>query len=185
MKPTDKTESEESSYRAIADCLKEDFVKQRPLYINLLDDLGSTDFFVIDGDALLFECLTSPSIDLSHGGQPLHLFYLVEDFLHSLKACLNARFCFTFFQHHEGIWQGQDESFLLLARHILQQHLKSSLHQTVYTFPSWHSKAWLDFVNKVYPEVIHGRICQSLRSCLVCFLLYMLTRYSKLLAPPS
>ena len=125
------------------------FVQQRPLYVNLLDDLGSNDFFVIDGDSLLLECLSSPRIDVRHGGQPLHLFYLVEDFLQSLQACLNSRFCFVFYQRHESFWQAQDQPFLLLVRHLLQEHLRSTLQQTVHDFPSWHGPEWKEFTQEV------------------------------------
>ena len=90
----------------IADRLQTDFVKQRPLYINLLDDLGSVDSFIIDGDALLLECVANPHNDLRHGGQPLHLIYLIENFIYSLKHCLNARFSFVFFDNHASIWEG-------------------------------------------------------------------------------
>ncbi len=56
------------------------FSRQRPLYLNLLDDLGSLDFFAVDGDSLILDCLSSPITDLHHGGQMLQLCYLVENF---------------------------------------------------------------------------------------------------------
>lgn len=140
---------EDQSHQSPSGAVHAAFVKQRPLCVNLLDDLGSKDFFVIDGDSLLLECLSSPRIDVRHGGQPLHLFYLVEDFLHSLQACLNSRFCFAFYQHHESFWQAQDQSFLLLVRHLLQQHLRSTLQQTVHNFPSWQSPEWKEFIQEV------------------------------------
>ena len=158
----DRPGSEDRSYQSAAERVHTDFAKQRPLYINLLDDLGSNDFFVIDGDSLLLECLSSPRIDVRHGGQPLHLFYLVEHFLHSLKACLNSCFCFAFFQRHESFWQGQDQSFLLLARKLLVQHLRSNLQQAVHDFPSWQSPEWQDFVKEVIDSCccISGPCCQ-------------------------
>ncbi|KAL3133315.1 putative ATP-dependent RNA helicase ddx60 [Trebouxia sp. C0009 RCD-2024] len=61
------------------------FLKQRPLYVNLLDDLGSGDFFVIDGDSLLLDALASLCRDACHGMQMLQLSYLVESFLDSLQ----------------------------------------------------------------------------------------------------
>ena len=144
-----RAEPGDKSHKLAAGILNKEYVKQRPLYVNLLDDLGSVDCFVIDGDSLLLECLSSPRVDMRHGGQPLHLFYLVEDFLHSLQACLNSRFCFAFFGHHESFWQGGDQSFLLLVRHVLQQHLRSTLQQTVHDFPSWHSPQWKEFIKEV------------------------------------
>lgn len=118
------------------------------MYNNLLDDLGAIDVFVIDGDSLLLECLSSPRVDLWHGGQPLHLFYLIEDFLQKLKACHNSHFCFAFFKERESFWQGINQSFPLVARHTLEQHLQSTLQQTVHVFPSWQSTIWQDFVKE-------------------------------------
>ena len=39
------------------------------------------EIFMIDGDSLLFELLGEESLDWSHGGQFLHLTYLLERFL--------------------------------------------------------------------------------------------------------
>ena len=125
------------------------FVKQRPLYVNVLDDLGSSDYFVIDGDCLVLECLASPSIDLHHGGQMLHLTYLIEEFLDNLAACLNSCFRFVFFDRHAIIWSALEQDFFLLARRIVQQHLEFKLQQDVQYFPSWHSKAWHQYVKQV------------------------------------
>lgn len=130
--------------------LRAQYLKQRPLYVNLLDDLGSVDCFVIDGDGLLMECLASPQYDLRHGGQLLHLVYLFEDFICSLNACLNARFSFVFFERNECIWKGAQHTPILLARRVLQQHLQSTLQQTVQTFESWQDTAWAQFVAQVF-----------------------------------
>ena len=147
---SDNSNTEHSScYDDALNRLNTDFGKQRPLYVNLLDDLGSIDFFVIDGDSLLLECLSSTMLDLGHGGQPLHLFYLIEDFLQRLKACHNSQFCFAFFKEHESFWQGQHQSFPWVARHTLMQHLQSTLQQTVHDFPSWQSTTWKTFVREV------------------------------------
>lgn len=126
------------------------FSRQRPLYLNLLDDLGSLDFFAVDGDSLILDCLSTPITDLHHGGQMLQLCYLVENFVNSLQNCLNARFCLVFFQEHKRLWYRQQNSFLLLARAILQQHLQKVLKLTVHTeFTSWTSLDWLQFVQQV------------------------------------
>lgn len=129
--------------------LRADFLKQRPLYVNLLDDLGSVDTFVVDGDGLLVECLASPQYDSYHGGQLLHLFYHIENFLHSLTGCLNARFSIVFFQQHECIWADNEQAPVRLARHILQLHLQQTLQQTVHKFKNWQDAAWLDFLTQV------------------------------------
>ncbi len=126
------------------------FSRQRPLYLNLLDDLGFLDSFAVDGNSLILDCLRSPVTDLRHGGQMLQLCYLVENFVNSLQNCLNARFCFVFFQEHEHLWCGQENPFLLLARAVLHQHLQKVLKLTVHTvFISWTSLDWLQFVQQV------------------------------------
>ncbi len=80
----------------------------------------------------------------------LQLCYLVENFVNSLQKCRNARFCLVFFQEHERLWYGQQSSFLLLARAILQQHLQKVLKLTVHTeFISWTSLDWLQYVQQV------------------------------------
>ncbi len=131
------------------------FSRQRPLYLNLLDDLGSLDFFAVDGDSLILDCLSTPITDLHHGGQMLQLCYLVENFVNSLQNCLNARFCLVFFQEHKRLWYRQQNSFLLLARAILQQHLQKVLKLTVHTeFTSWTSLDWLQFVQQVLKDLL-------------------------------
>jgi len=131
------------------------FSRQRPLYLNLLDDLGSLDFFAVDGDSLILDCLSTPITDLHHGGQMLQLCYLVENFVNSLQNCLNARFCLVFFQEHKRLWYRQQNSFLLLARAILQQHLQKVLKLTVHTeFISWTSLDWLQFVQQVLKDLL-------------------------------
>jgi len=131
------------------------FSRQRPLYLNLLEDLGSLDFFAVDGDSLILDCLSTPITDLHHGGQMLQLCYLVENFVNSLQNCLNARFCLVFFQEHKRLWYRQQNSFLLLARAILQQHLQKVLKLTVHTeFTSWTSLDWLQFVQQVLKDLL-------------------------------
>ena len=128
--------------------LQRTFLSQRPFYVNLLDDLGAGDFFVIDGDALLLDSLSSVFRDARHGLQMLQLFYLVESFLDSLQNCLNSKFCFVFFQQYKQFWH-QSPSYSL-ARHVLQHHLKYVLGQTVHTdFICWHSQGWLQYVEQV------------------------------------
>lgn len=144
--------------------LQKAFLSQRPFYVNLLDDLGAGDFFVIDGDALLLDSLSCLCRDARHGLQMLQLFYLVENFLHSLQKCLNSKFCFVFFQQHKNFWH-QSPSYSL-ARQVLQHHMKHALGQTVHTdFTCWHSQNWLQYVEQVgrspcsnFPLSIHAKL---------------------------
>lgn len=50
-------------------------------HINILTDFVDAEIFLIDGDSLLLELLGEESLDWSHGGQFLHLTYLLERFL--------------------------------------------------------------------------------------------------------
>ena len=146
--PLANTTGRSCSPKSSSSILQTSFRPQRPFYVNLLDDLGAGDFFVIDGDALLLDSLCCVCRDSRHGLQMLQLFYLVESFLDSLRNCLNSKFCFVFFKHHKKFWH-QSPSYSL-ARHVLQQHLKYALGQIVHTdFPSWHSQEWLQYVDQV------------------------------------
>lgn len=91
----------------------------------------------------------------------LHLTYLIEDFLHSLKACLNSRF-----EHHAAMWSAQEQDFFLMARHILQQHLEFNLQQDVKYFPSWHNDAWQEYVQQVtYGSCTMRQLCVTVTLC--------------------
>ena len=149
-----RTDESELQLEQAVDRLSAEYLKQRPLYVNLLDDLGTVDCFIIDGDALLFECVTTPQFDISHGLQLLHLTYLVEDFINCLRACLNAQFSFVFFGTHTCMWRDAQHAPMLLARTVLQQHLQSTLNQTVYTFESWLHTDWEKFLAQVLHDIV-------------------------------
>ena len=145
--------------------LQTTFLSRRPFYVNLLDDLGAGDFFVIDGDALLLDSLYCICRDARHGLQMLQLLYLVESFLDSLQKCLNSRFCFVFFRQHKRFWH-QSPSYSL-ARHVLQQHLKYALGQTVHTdFTSWHCQHWVQYVEQVVVRQAGCFSCPYMSSCM-------------------
>ena len=46
-----------------------------------MTDFVDAEIFLIDGDSLLLELLGERSLDWNHGGQFLHLSYLLERFL--------------------------------------------------------------------------------------------------------
>ena len=151
--PVDDGSKIEHDLIADAERLHQAFLRQRPLYVNLLDDLGTCDFYVIDGDSLLFDCLGSCHSDATHGVQMLQLIYLVEKFLHGLQNCLNSRFCFVFFRKHNSFWQHAPS--YRLARCVLQAHLQQALGQTVHTaFDSWYSQKWLQYIKQVWKNLI-------------------------------
>lgn len=132
-----------------ADSLTEILARQRPPYSDLLDQLGAPDFFVIDGDSLLLDCLSSSSVS-KFGGQMSTLFFLLERFLHDLCACQHSTFEFVFFRRNDVWWRAFNQPFFSLARTVLQQHLRQVLRYTVHQhFESWWSSDWLEFVQQV------------------------------------
>jgi hypothetical protein len=48
---------------------------------DVINDCGGADNFVIDGDSMLIQVMQDEALDWTHGGQFLHLTYLVEKFL--------------------------------------------------------------------------------------------------------
>ena len=149
-----------SSAETTANCskLSQAFLRQRPLYVNLLDDLGSTDFFMIDGDSLVMDCLSSSSTGFQHGGQTLQALYLMESFLHGLRGCLNARFCIVFFEEQQALWE-VCHPCMYLVRQILLQHMHQNLELEMLKFSSWTSQEWLQHVRKV--QCVLGALVQA------------------------
>ena len=54
-----------------------------------MQDFTESDLFTIDGDSVLADVFAQYGLDFSHGGQMLHLTYLVELFLKVRKAFLD------------------------------------------------------------------------------------------------
>lgn len=118
--------------------------KQRPPYVDVLDQLGSIDFFIIDGDSLLLDCLSSCHLDLRHDGQLSHLLFLVERFFNSLENCQGSAFEVVFFKHNDLLWKAANQPFFSLARAVLQRHLKDSLrYEVLLEYDAWWSSDWL------------------------------------------
>ena len=136
--------------RPSADLLTQVLARQRPPFSDLLDQLGAPDFFVIDGDSLLLDCLSRSSGNLQYGGQMSTLVFLLERFLHDLSACRGSTFEFVFSRRNDAWWRAFNQSFFSLARTVLQQHLRQVLRYTVHQdFDSWWSSDWLEFVQQV------------------------------------
>ena len=127
--------------------LSQAFLRQRPLYVNLLDDLGSSDFFVIEADSLVLDCLSSSRIEHQHGGQMLHACYLVESFLQRLQECLNSSFRIVFFKEQQSLWQSS-YPFMRLLHQVLKQHLHQTLKIPVQNFDGCTSQDWIQFVQQ-------------------------------------
>jgi hypothetical protein len=72
----------------------------------LLNEFGATELFIVDGDSLLVELLSASSLDWSHGGQYLHLIFLLERFLQTFRQRQDPKHSFNivFFKENRGLW---------------------------------------------------------------------------------
>lgn len=148
------------------DCQKltQILAKQRPPYVDVLDQLGSIDFFIIDGDSLLLDCLSSCRLDLRHGGQLSHLLFLVERFFNSLKNCQGSAFEVVFFKQNDLLWQAANQPHFSLARAVLQRHLKDTLKYDVHLeYDAWWSPDWLQTkqVEHATVSALSAQTCSS------------------------
>jgi len=126
-----------------------------PQFITVLSDFGETEKFVIEGDSLLLHVFSDPALDFSHGGQFLHLTFVVETFLFELIK-RGAHFCVVFFASHKAIWQAHGAK--CVARSLLIRHLRNCLPAThttsVETFESPVCDEWIDFFNVYLPCLV-------------------------------
>lgn len=85
-------------------CLHHAYSLQRPPYLNLLEDLGSTDCFLIDGVSLLLDHLSGfqQPQDWQHSCQTLPGIFQLERFVEALSACLNAKISSVLFKEYEA-----------------------------------------------------------------------------------
>lgn len=77
-----------------------------PQWTNVFSDFGVSVSYFIDGDALLAHCLEDPMVDSAHGGQPLHVIYLVHRFLDLLAQRHATAFTLLFFKSMQCAWKG-------------------------------------------------------------------------------
>ena len=95
-----------------------------PLYVQLLEDFGVIDHYLIDGTSLLLHLLDNRRLDWQHGGQFLQLFHMLEQLLCDLKRC-NAEFKVIFFQQACRARSAAWGSSLQLAMQLMAQHLEA------------------------------------------------------------
>ncbi|KAK2572321.1 putative ATP-dependent RNA helicase DDX60 [Acropora cervicornis] len=117
--------------------------------LNILTDFVDAEIFMIDGDSLLFELLGEESLDWSHGGQFLHLIYLLERFLQHFTD-KGGVFHIVFFKDMETIWKTQPS--MLLARQTLILHLQHNTSFTVVTsINHFWGEEWKEYVQDQMP----------------------------------
>ena len=119
----------------------------------MLRDYEEDQVVLVDGDCLLLEAFTDRTLDWDHGGQYLHLTYLVEKTLNGFRR-KNARVHVVFFRLMESAWSSSTGGDLscLLARKAVIRHLKQSTDLSIVDrFESFMSEDWEEFVRRDPP----------------------------------
>ncbi|XP_075786295.1 putative ATP-dependent RNA helicase DDX60 isoform X2 [Pelodiscus sinensis] len=111
-------------------------------YVSLLNDFVESEFFVIDGDALLLKYLCKKR-------QYLPFFYLIECFLLDFTQ-KGAKYVIVFFKDVEQMYFNYPN--FLFHRTALIQHLKCNTDITIRTeFSNCFSPEWQIFLKECYP----------------------------------
>ncbi|CAG0903899.1 unnamed protein product, partial [Darwinula stevensoni] len=115
---------------------------------NIADEFSVSNTFLLDGDSLLLFILFNSSVDVSYGGQYLHLVYAVERFLGMLYE-RGAVLVIIFFENTLKLWN--ENPTLLLARPVIHTHLEKNSPCRVLSFPS---SCHVDFQNRMNASVL-------------------------------
>ncbi|NXG59550.1 DDX60 helicase, partial [Hemiprocne comata] len=117
----------------------------RAQYVSLLKDFVESEFFVIDGDSLLFMILDDET-------QYLNFFYQIECFLQDFTE-KGAKYVVVFFKDAEQMYFPYPH--FLFLRTALIEHLRHNTGTTVHTeFSNCLSSKWENFLKKSYPYFI-------------------------------
>ncbi|XP_078360874.1 putative ATP-dependent RNA helicase DDX60 isoform X2 [Oculina patagonica] len=155
QKPNKKRFNIAKCISRVSDCFYGQMVT--PLEINILTDFVDAEIFLIDGDSLLLELLGEESLDWSHGGQFLHLTYLLERFLQYFTD-KGGVFHIVFFKEMEIIWK--TEPSMLLARQAIILHLHQLQNNTrfkcsvVTSYASFWDKQWKEYIDENVPAFL-------------------------------
>lgn len=138
---------------AFAATVQERYAGLRPFYSNLLDDLGATDTFVIDGDALMLELLGGERMDWRSGGQFLALRAELERFVAGINAANTAhlKWWTVFFNSNSALLPGAAAQ---AARALAQAWLPGALGVQTLRFDSWWCADWLAWVEATRPAML-------------------------------
>eukprot|EP00803_Ostreobium_quekettii_P009855 evm.model.scf_492.8 EVM.evm.TU.scf_492.8 scf_492:27139-29752(+) len=122
-------------------------------FVDLLNDMGEAEAFVIDGDSLLHELLKCPRMrSAGRLGPPLlPIVYGFEDFLKRTEDC-GGSFKITFFRCNEVLWMQQPA--MLAVRRLLLSHLILNTTVEVLEFESWWGGAWGAFLADEMPAFV-------------------------------
>ncbi|CAD7701051.1 unnamed protein product, partial [Ostreobium quekettii] len=122
-------------------------------FVDLLNDMGEAEAFVIDGDSLLHELLKCPRMrSAGRLGPPLlPIVYGFEDFLKRTEDC-GGSFKIAFFRCNEVLWMQQPG--MLAVRRLLLPHLILNTTVEVLEFESWWGGAWGAFLADEMPAFV-------------------------------
>jgi hypothetical protein len=145
---------------------------------DLIDRYGARDFVVFEGNSMLYTLLHTKSLDWTHGGQYLHLTYLLERLVKGLvdrEIKFDVVFCTSLESHFEN--SPLDMYSVKLAHKLLIQHL-GKLNIQCEMFDIWSTKdgieQWDDYYKKKYPAFVVGTYEVD---CARLFLFYCNLRY--------
>ncbi|XP_072018236.1 probable ATP-dependent RNA helicase DDX60 [Amphiura filiformis] len=133
------------------------YVEAPRIDLNLMHDFTDSDLFTIDGDSILADIFAQYGLDLSHGGQLLHLVYLVELFLKDFQE-REGQFHIMFFTKAEALWHS--DPLKLLARRTIIQHLKlwtmshNTTCQLITHIPHPNSQEWKEYIEHYHPAFV-------------------------------
>lgn len=129
------------------------FSSIKPFYSNLLEDLGATDTFVIDGDCLLLELCSGSRLDWSSGGQFLQLRGALERHFQDLARAntTGVRYWVVFFDSNQAL---MPDPAARLARLLAQRWLPHALGIPVLLFSSWWDAHWLGWLSATRPSML-------------------------------
>ncbi|RHZ84433.1 hypothetical protein Glove_81g49 [Diversispora epigaea] len=128
--------------------------------VDLVNEFGGSELFLIEGDCLLFDFLYDGErhlLDFNEsfvGGQFLALIFLIESFLDRLQQ-RGCKFHIVFFEAQKAIWNF-DPKFRI-AREIVFSHLKSYQNITkipFFNFDNWESPEFIEYLKERRPLFI-------------------------------
>ena len=138
-------------------------------YVTVLSDFGEAEQFLIEGDSILQLAFEDDRLDWQHGGQYLHLIYVIEKIVSQFFR-RGAHFSFIFFESHQEIWK--ETGSKRFARTVLISHLKSVLKSpaAITCFTSPDSEQWVDFLLSYQPAFIgisgaHDLLSRFAKNC--------------------
>eukprot|EP00466_Bigelowiella_natans_P003427 jgi/Bigna1/133898/aug1.23_g8606 len=116
-----------------------------------IEDAGQP--FIVDGDSLLLDALSSPSLDWAYGPHLLQIFFQLEQRLERLLQS-NRRYTLVYFDVLRAIWRRPSHA---LARELFIKHVSTKCAETngylkVQTFTDWESKEFGNFVSSAHPS---------------------------------